>query len=214
MALMVSVYDVAAFILARLGQVGTMKLQKLVYYSQAWSLVWDSSPLFSEKIEAWDKGPVVRELYGQHARTPFIERIDRGDTSKLSDDQRATISAVLAFYAKRTEWWLSELTHREPPWLDARARTDGARNPVITPVAMREFFSTYSTPFRHISDSIARGLDLVVGLPKDAVKEALEGPATEVDGVEEWLETGEGDPWQTSAPPDRDGHASYRFVEK
>ena len=60
MAAMASVYDVAAFILGRLGQVGAMKLQKLVYYSQAWSLVWDDQPLFSETIEAWDKGPVVR----------------------------------------------------------------------------------------------------------------------------------------------------------
>lgn len=197
MALMASVYDVAAFILAELGQIGTMKLQKLVYYAQAWSFVWDSRPLFSEKVEAWDKGPVVRELYSQHARTPFIERLDQGDASKLSDGQRASISAVLAFYGKRTEWWLSELTHREPPWLDARARAGGARNPVITPIAMREFFSTYSAPFRLIPESIARGLDLVVALPKDVVKEVLESPPTEVHGIEEWLETGEGDPWQT-----------------
>jgi hypothetical protein len=63
---------------------------------------------------------------------------------------------------------------------------------------MREFFSTYSTQFRHIPDSIARGLELVVGLPKDVVKEVLQSPPTEVDGIEEWLETGEGDPWLTS----------------
>ena len=32
-----------------------MKLQKLVYYSQAWSLIWDEKPLFEEEIEAWAK---------------------------------------------------------------------------------------------------------------------------------------------------------------
>ena len=29
------------------------KLQKLVYYCQAWSLVWDEEPLFEARIEAW-----------------------------------------------------------------------------------------------------------------------------------------------------------------
>jgi len=43
-----------------------MKLQKLAYYSQAWSLVWDEKALFPEKIEAWANGPVVRALYDRH----------------------------------------------------------------------------------------------------------------------------------------------------
>ena len=37
---MASVYDVAAYILEKQGAMTTWKLQKLVYYSQAWSLVW------------------------------------------------------------------------------------------------------------------------------------------------------------------------------
>jgi uncharacterized phage-associated protein len=196
MSLMASVYDVVAFILAELGQMGTMKLEKLVYYSQAWSLVWDEQPLFPEAIEAWDKGPVVRDLYRQHRRMPFVDRLERGDASALSDDQRASIAAVLAFYGRRTEWWLSELTHREPPWLDARAT--GTTNPVIAQAAMRAFFSSYQATFRHIPDSIARGLKLVVGLPSDVVDDVLHGTPTEVVGIEEWLETGRGDPWQAS----------------
>lgn len=63
---MASAHDVAAYILKRMGQMTAMKLQKLVYYSQAWSLVWDEAPLFNERIEAWANGPVVRELYEAH----------------------------------------------------------------------------------------------------------------------------------------------------
>ena len=40
------------------------KLQKLVYYAQAWSLVLNNKKLFSEPIEAWVHGPAVRSLYG------------------------------------------------------------------------------------------------------------------------------------------------------
>ena len=33
--------DVAAFIINRQGEMPSIKLQSLVYYSQAWSLVWE-----------------------------------------------------------------------------------------------------------------------------------------------------------------------------
>ena len=37
---MTSIFDVAAYVLDKLGVMTTMKLEKLCYYSQAWSLVW------------------------------------------------------------------------------------------------------------------------------------------------------------------------------
>lgn len=196
---MASVHDVAAFILAEFGQrnVGKMQLQKLVYYAQAWSLVWDERPLFSEPIEAWEKGPVVGELWERSGPSPSIERIG-GDASKLSEAQRATICAVLDFYGRRSGSWLSALTHREPPWVEARACARGTQEPVITQDAMRTFFASYRAPARRIPDSIARGLDLIVGLPEHLVDDVLHGAAVEVEGVEQWLETGEGDPWQIS----------------
>ncbi|CUP62134.1 Uncharacterized phage-associated protein [Anaerostipes hadrus] len=43
---MANVFDAAKYILERLGEMSTMKLQKLCYYAQAWSLVWDDVPLF------------------------------------------------------------------------------------------------------------------------------------------------------------------------
>src|SRR5689334_5878093 len=58
-----SVHDTAAFILKVHGPVSAMKLEKLVYYCQAWSLVWDERPMFSERIEAWANGPVCPDLY-------------------------------------------------------------------------------------------------------------------------------------------------------
>ena len=50
---MAEVLDVAAYILKKQGPMTAMKLQKLVYYCQAWSLVWQSKPLFPNDIEAW-----------------------------------------------------------------------------------------------------------------------------------------------------------------
>ena len=59
---MASVQDVAAYILEKQGGMTAMKLEKLVYYSQSWSLVWDEKPLFGEDIQAWANGPVMYAL--------------------------------------------------------------------------------------------------------------------------------------------------------
>lgn len=124
----------------------TWKLQKLVYYSQAWSLVWDDAPdapLFEEPIEAWANGPVVRALYDLHRGEYTVEKWPQGRISNLRGRQRETIDAVLRFYGRHTGHWLSELTHMEPPWRDAREglgpRERGEAE--ITRAAMAEYYS-------------------------------------------------------------------------
>ena len=59
----VSVHDVAAYILQKHGPMTTMKLQKLVYYAQAWGLVWDDCPLFN--VFHTPPGPApTKNVYG------------------------------------------------------------------------------------------------------------------------------------------------------
>jgi uncharacterized phage-associated protein len=118
---MVNVDDVAAYILARKGPMSAIKLQKLVYYSQAWSLVWDDTPLFPERIEAWAGGPVCLQLW-EHHRGQFELRAPWpwGDPGRLSADEKATVDAVLDYYADKSAQWLSDLTHAERPWQEAR----------------------------------------------------------------------------------------------
>jgi uncharacterized phage-associated protein len=116
----VSADDVAAYILQKCGSMTTMKLQKLVYYAQAWSLVWDEQPLFTEKIEAWANGPVVRELYDRHRGQFRVSKWTAGDPTRLTSCQKETIDAVLHFYGDKSSQWLSNLTHKEDPWQNAR----------------------------------------------------------------------------------------------
>lgn len=139
---MASVFDVSDYILRQLGPITAMKLQKLVYYSQAWSLVWDEAPLFDEKIEAWANGPVVPDLFNAH-RGEFTVREERfGNFSNLNEDQKETIDAVLEFYGAKTANWLSDLTHREDPWRNARrGLSDGERgNAEISHASMSEYY--------------------------------------------------------------------------
>lgn len=119
-----------------------MKLQKLLYYSQAWSLVWDDKKLFKERIEAWANGPVIPRVYGLHRGEFKVSEWPMGDTKLLSPTQKETVDAVIEFYGDKSAQWLSELTHREKPWKDARdGLDDDARgNKVITEAAMAEYY--------------------------------------------------------------------------
>lgn len=141
---MTSVFDVAAYILQQQGAMTTWKLQKLVYYSQAWSLVWDDDTLFPEEIEAWANGPVVRELYEAHRGKYRVSRLGDGDVDVLTEDQRETVDAVLDFYGNRSPQWLSDLTHMEAPWQKARRHVpEGDRgNAVIPKEDLAEYYGS------------------------------------------------------------------------
>lgn len=139
---MVGADDVAAYILERLGPLSAMKLQKLVYYSQAWHLVWDDVPLFDERIEAWANGPVVRELYRKHRLEFTISTWPWGKPERLSASERGTVEAVLGTYGELTARQLSHLTHAEAPWRQARGELPptAPSQEEITPASMQEFY--------------------------------------------------------------------------
>jgi uncharacterized phage-associated protein len=96
------------------------KLQKLVYYSQAWSLADQGAPLFSEPIEAWSQGPVVRSLWSIHSGIFSVRKVKFGNAEKLTVGERRIVEEVVDRYGRLTAERLSELTHSETPWRSAR----------------------------------------------------------------------------------------------
>jgi uncharacterized phage-associated protein len=141
---MATVHDAAAYILENAGAMTTMKLEKLIYYAQAWSLVWDESPLFTEPIQAWVNGPVCPDLYASHRGMFDVAAWKRGDPASLTEEQRDTVNAILEFYGNKTSQWLSDLTHAERPWLDAReglAPGERGQNE-ITHASMAEYYGS------------------------------------------------------------------------
>ena len=141
---MANVFDVAAYILKRRSPMTTWKLQKLVYYCQAWSLVWDDDALYPEEIEAWANGPVVRALYNVHASQYRVENLGCGDENNLSPDQRETVDAVLEFYGDKSPQWLSDLSHMEDPWKNARMGIPDSRrgNTIIPKQDLAEYYGS------------------------------------------------------------------------
>lgn len=141
-----SVFDVACYVMSKIKNCTTMKLQKLLYYCQAWYLVWNEKPLFKEQIEAWANGPVIRELYNFHKGLFTITEnmMNVGNPSKLTDNQKADIDTVLDAYAAKTSQWLIDQTHLELPWKEARKGMQPSErgHNVITHQAMAEYYSS------------------------------------------------------------------------
>lgn len=134
---MASVFDTAVYILEKLGSLSTLKLQKLCYYSQAWSLVWDDAPLFEEEFYAWANGPVCKELFFE-TQGMFSVNADQepGDSGKLSEEQKNTIDSVLDHYGSKSAQWLSQLTHLEDPWKNT------PRDEVITKERIANYYGS------------------------------------------------------------------------
>jgi uncharacterized phage-associated protein len=139
-------FDVAAYILGKRGKMTAMKLQKLLYYAQAWSLVWDEQPLFENTIHAWANGPVVPAVYNYHRGQYFVSESDfpTGKPDVLGSDQRSTIDAILEHYGNRSAQWLIDLTHAEDPWKIARKGLGpGERgNHEISHASMADYYSS------------------------------------------------------------------------
>ena len=126
--------------------ISNLKLQKLCYYAQAWSLALDDQPLFAERIEAWAHGPAIPPLYGRFKKYGW-QAIDPTDivTDPVRDlhaDHKALLDNVWKRYGPLTGTQLEHLTHREHPWIDARGDTPpGERcTAEITHDSMRAFY--------------------------------------------------------------------------
>jgi uncharacterized phage-associated protein len=124
-----------------------LRLQKLLYYAQGWSLANRGEPLFPERIEAWAHGPVVPDVWQAFRRygyqsIPAEEGAALADDA-LTDEEREFIVEVWEAYKAYSATSLRSMTHRERPWLDARSGyAPGERcEREITRDALRGFFS-------------------------------------------------------------------------
>lgn len=126
---MASVEAVADYVLGKIvtdegDSITNLKLQKIVYYCQAWNLAIHDEPLFDEPIEAWVHGPAVLSLYRRFKDGGDLA-IDTSDVGtdpleELSDRDRSLIDEVWNTYGPLSGSQLRNLTHQEAPWRNAR----------------------------------------------------------------------------------------------
>lgn len=96
----------------------SMKLQKLMYYSYAYFLVFKNEKLFDSRIEKWKHGPVVSDIWHLTDKNEFLKKAPVV-ASDLNEDQRTIVEDVFKVYGRYAAWTLSKMTHEETPWLTA-----------------------------------------------------------------------------------------------
>ena len=149
---MASAIDVARFLieLAKAEdepeQLSHLRLQKLLYYVQGWSLALRDQPMFDDKIEAWVHGPVVPSVYPEFADFGFqtIPPDEVPSPDALAPEEKQFIESVWEAYREHSANSLRRMTHQEPPWLEARGGcgpADRCGNE-ITHASMKAFFSS------------------------------------------------------------------------
>lgn len=116
-----SVAAVANYVLRNIGSdVTQLKLQKLLYYVQGYSLVVLQKPMFKEDLEAWDYGPVIPELYEQlkkYKDNPITGRLEAVDLISPESQDAKLIDAVLNLLKEFSAGQLVTMTHRhDSPW--------------------------------------------------------------------------------------------------
>ncbi len=103
-----------------------LKLQKLLYYIQAWHLAFYNEPLFDGKFQAWIHGPVNRDIYDRFKDSKSLySEITKEDISNLNfdailEEKKKHIDIVLETYAGLPGYELERMTHEEDPWVSAR----------------------------------------------------------------------------------------------
>lgn len=122
-----TVFDVANYFLKIVDResgssITHLKLQKLVYYAQAWHLVFTAgNPLFDSKIEAWVHGPASPQLYNEYKSYGFDSIPEQKVIIyNFTPEELDTLNAVWECYGDFDGKYLEELTHQELPWQEAR----------------------------------------------------------------------------------------------
>jgi uncharacterized phage-associated protein len=115
-----------------------LKLQKVLYYTQAYHLVYfNKANIFDDEPEAWVNGPVYRPVYDNMKRYGTYNVIKyKEDADKKIEDRYAELKAYLDKHLTEKQIRFIDsifnrfglmsheklvfLTHREAPWNEAR----------------------------------------------------------------------------------------------
>ncbi len=143
--------DVCDYLIVRVNEAGylnVLKLQKLLYYVQAWYLAFENRKCFKGDFQAWVHGPVSRKIYDRFKDKSMYSRVraseirNEFDPENLPKPVRKHIKVVLEAYAEFSDDQLEEMTHKELPWQEARGDCS-PRDRCETPIretTMRDYY--------------------------------------------------------------------------
>jgi len=138
---MATANDIAKYLLSLTDEesgelISHLKLQKLLYYCQGFALALTGKPMFAERIEAWQHGPVVPDVWQEYRGygSSAIPKPEVFDPTVIEDSMKEIAIDVYTVYGQYSAWRLRDMTHNENPWKNTKL------NEVISHGSLTEFF--------------------------------------------------------------------------
>jgi uncharacterized phage-associated protein len=123
-----------------------LKIQKLLYYAQAWHLAIHSKPLFAEDFQAWVHGPALPSQYQRFKKFEWRPILEEEIVLPVLNDLNVAshLVEIVNVFGVETASSLELMTHHERPWLEARKGipNDQPSAAVITKQSMRLFYQS------------------------------------------------------------------------
>ncbi|MDR2944070.1 MAG: DUF4065 domain-containing protein [Methanosarcinales archaeon] len=121
------------------------KLQKLCYYSVAWSYALFDDPLCRrDEFQAWIHGPVNPMLYNKYRHMGWNLIRQEGVPPSVSEETDEFLEMIWNTYGEFSGHQLEALTHEEDPWIIARGElplSEPSTN-VISPSDMASYYNS------------------------------------------------------------------------
>jgi uncharacterized phage-associated protein len=147
--------ELSKYVVAYMGPMNQMKLQKLLYFIECYHLACFNSSLFEDEFEAWMKGPISMKIWNYYKnlflvfdpirlpRNESAEQIEQRVKSMLLPEQFTLVQQVLDKMAGFTEYELECITRQDNSWKTARINYDSATicREIISKELMRESYA-------------------------------------------------------------------------
>ena len=126
--------DLAEYIITKCVKedipISNLQLQKILYFIQYNFLKNFEVPAFRNRIEAWQHGPVVPDVYNKFAfmaGNPIIRKFNTTDKIFYYEADKLLVDKVTGSCRKLRPWDLVELTHKDgSPW--RKVYKEGCKN--------------------------------------------------------------------------------------
>lgn len=148
--------NVVQYLLFKCEEITPLALQKLLYYSQAFSYTINKLFLFEDDCEAWVHGPVYRTIYEKYKNygyNPIEKELDDYDFHLLSTVEKELLDSIAKNFGCYSGKVLEEMTHVEAPWKEARKglREDEPSNNIVTKESIEQYFLEIKTKYSMVN---------------------------------------------------------------
>jgi len=122
-----SAINVAKYLLYKANfdgeSITNLKMQKLLYYAQAWYLVNHSKPLFKDDIKAWKYGPIIEEAYHHFKRfrySPISFLNSEKIENKIPAKEKIYLDEFYKTFIRFSASDLTQASHNDDPWKNTK----------------------------------------------------------------------------------------------